>query len=121
MSNPTILFTEYQNEGDEIHHYLPANWAICRSCNGNGTTTAHIENDGGGITADEMEELGEDFRHDYMSGVYDRPCPHCNGSGKVKELDRGNVDKELLTKWDEFQQEEYEYRQMCEMERKLGC
>ncbi|HEU5112111.1 MAG TPA: hypothetical protein VFU96_02270 [Acidimicrobiia bacterium] len=53
-------------------------WAVCPRCHGNGS---HVNPsiDGNGITESEMAELGEDFREDYMSGVFDVPCEECGG------------------------------------------
>ena len=53
-------------------------WAVCPRCRGEG----HHSNpaiDGHGITEDEMYELGEDFREDYMNGEYDIVCSRCGG------------------------------------------
>jgi hypothetical protein len=46
-------------------------------CNGRGTQSLH----GAAITGAEMDELGDDFREDYVAGVYDHDCDHCGGSG----------------------------------------
>lgn len=53
-------------------------FAVCPTCEGRGT---HVNPsiDAHGITAEEMDELGDDFREDYMGGVYDVACAECNG------------------------------------------
>jgi hypothetical protein len=88
MSRTPVL---YCDDGSELE--LPFKWAICSRCEGRNVSTAHVEHDGGGITASEMDELGDDFRDDYLAGVYDRPCPHCEG-GKVKVADLKRLTKE---------------------------
>lgn len=59
-----------------------AKWAVCPRCGGEGQHT-NPAIDGNGITADEMYELGDDFREDYLSGVYDIPCERCHGNQVV--------------------------------------
>jgi len=68
---------------------IPFQWSICDHCQGHGTTTRHVECDGGGFTASEWAEQDEDFREDYMAGRYDRPCPHCqNGKVQIPDVAR---------------------------------
>jgi hypothetical protein len=57
-------------------------YAVCPRCEGRGS---HVNPavDGNGITAEEMDELGEDFREDYLSGVYDVRCEECGGNRVV--------------------------------------
>ncbi len=74
-----IQFTLVNADGDEIEFSLAAKFEVCRRCNGEGTHT-NPSIDGNGITASEMEELGEDFREDYMAGVYDVQCSECKGT-----------------------------------------
>ena len=62
---------------------IPAQWAICHECRGNGQHAHAI--DGDGITSDEWDQWEPDEQEAYMSGHYDRRCEVCNGSGKVAE------------------------------------
>lgn len=57
-------------------------FAVCPRCEGRGS---HVNPaiDGNGITGDEMDELGDDFREDYLSGVYDVACEECHGERVV--------------------------------------
>jgi hypothetical protein len=57
-------------------------FAICPRCDGAGTHT-NPAIDGNGITTSEMDELGEDFREDYLAGVYDIRCERCRGDRVV--------------------------------------
>lgn len=53
-------------------------FAVCPTCRGKGT---HVNPsiDAHGITSEEMDDLGDDFREDYISGHYDVLCAECNG------------------------------------------
>lgn len=108
----------YDEDGGEIA--LPFRWEICSRCNGHNTSTAHVEADGGGITASEMDELGEDFRRDYLSGFYDRPCPHCEG-GKVKVADASKMTKAQRREYREQVRADREIEAIHAAERRMGA
>jgi hypothetical protein len=94
----SITVPIYTNR-DQIDVQFPAKWEICCACNGHGTTTRHIECDGGGFTASEWQEAcgdDPDFADDYFSGRYDRECCDCNGLGRVQV-----IDEEAVTGWRE--------------------
>lgn len=80
----TTIQVGWDDEGEPLK--WPAAWAICPRCHGDGT---HVNPniDGNGITAEEMHELGEDFRDDYMAGVFNVACHECGGAGKILEVD----------------------------------
>ena len=59
-------------------------WNVCPRCRGEGSYV-NPAIDGNGITADEMAELGDDFREDYMAGTYDVPCELCHGRRVVTD------------------------------------
>jgi hypothetical protein len=99
---------------------LPWRWEICARCDGHNRNCEHVESDGGGITASEMAELGPEFMEDYMNGVYDRPCPYCEG-GKVKVADRSRMTKSQWRKYVAQQRDDADYEQMCRMERMMGA
>ena len=71
-------------DGEEL--MLPAKFEVCYRCEGTGTHT-HPDIDGNGITQSEMEELGEDFREDYLNGVYDVQCSLCKGARVTPRAD----------------------------------
>ena len=100
---------------------LPWCWAICCSCDGHGTTTRHVECDGGGFTASEWAEQDEDFREGYLRGDYDRPCSSCKGSGKVKVPNEDQMTTEQIAAWREQAAEDRDYERLCEMERRMGA
>jgi hypothetical protein len=54
----------------------------CDDCNGEGTTTGHVEPDGG-FTQNEWAEMDYEFQEEYMAGKYDKRCLVCNGAGKL--------------------------------------
>src|SRR6185369_18026794 len=79
---------------DAVKVSFPARWEICPACDGNATTTRHIECDGGGFTGSEWAEAcceDEDFSEKYFGGHYDRPCPDCDGLGRVRIIDADAV------------------------------
>jgi RecJ-like exonuclease len=85
------------DEREERVVSLPARWAICEHCQGEGKSSAHL----GAITAEEFYE-DPDFKENYLEGLYDQPCGHCKGSGKVKVIDRGactSEDQKAALKW----------------------
>lgn len=93
-----ITVTVYSNT-TEHEVKFPARWIICEACDGNATTTRHIECDGGGFTASEWAEAcgdDPDFADDYFSGRYDRPCDDCRGLGRIQV-----IDEEAVTGWRE--------------------
>jgi hypothetical protein len=86
MSNLTISWVRYTEDDEEETVLFPATNIVCYTCNGTGKTV-NPDIDGNGITQSEMDELGEDFREDYMSGVYDVQCRTCKGERVIPEID----------------------------------
>lgn len=64
---------------------IPAMWAICDDCGGEG----HNSRQFGAMTSSEFVECfdDEESRADYFAGKYDRRCECCRGSGKVMTPD----------------------------------
>ena len=62
---------------------VPFKWEICAQCQGDGGSSAYL----GAFTQDVWAEQDDEFKEDYIAGRYDRPCPACNGSGKVQVPD----------------------------------
>ena len=111
--------TLYCDDGSETA--LPYRWAICQACNGEGKTSRHVESDGGGITASEMAELGDDFRDDYLAGVYDRACDDCDGLGRVKVADFSRMSPEDRAAFTEQERESDECGAIHAAERRMGA
>jgi RecJ-like exonuclease len=74
-----------------------AKWSICPTCSGEGKSSAYL----GDFSPEEMLE-DPDFSEDYRTGMYDRRCDTCNGTGKVTSEDlrrRANRRQELYQQW----------------------
>jgi predicted methyltransferase len=99
---------------------LPTKREVCHRCDGGGR---HVNPaiDGNGITGDEMAELGEDFREDYLTGVYDVTCEECGGRNVVDVVDEDRCDPEMLIEFINHVNEEYSYRAMVAAERRMGA
>ena len=82
MTDPTV----YDDNGEPFDLSRWTHKIVCTRCKGKGT---HVNPnvDGHGITRDEMDELGDDFRDDYLSGVYDITCLRCHGDNVIDEID----------------------------------
>ena len=64
---------------------LPTRWAICPTCEGNGSHSQAI----GAITGQEwLDDWSPEEREDSLNGAYDRHGETCDGSGKVLEVNR---------------------------------
>lgn len=107
-------------DGDDCEVELPSKYVVCPRCRGAGH---HVNPsiDGNGITGEEMDELGEDFRHDYISGAYDVPCEECNGRSTVLELDRKRATKEQIAAYEAEQDSLREMYAIEAAERRMGC
>ena len=87
MRSATSMEVAIYSNQTEILVRFPIKWEICPACSGEGTTSRHVECDGGGFTASEWAEQDDEFREDYMNGMYDRECCECNGLGRVQSID----------------------------------
>lgn len=123
----TITVTKWGTDEHGSYDYdvewtTPAKWEICPCCEGGGTDRgASVECDGGGFTSSEWADQDDDFKRDYLAGVYDRPCGHCKGTGKILVIDRLQADPAMLALYDEAQQEDREYEALCRAERAMGA
>ena len=94
MTAPTL--TALTEAGDEIA--IPARFEVCPRCRGAGS---HVNPaiDGNGLSADDFDEAGDEFRDDYMRGVYDVPCHECNGQRVVAVVDLDRCNDEQRAAW----------------------
>lgn len=99
--------------------WVPAKYEVCGRCRGNGTHT-NPAIDGNGITQSEMDELGDDFREDYVSGRYDIQCEECKGERVVLVIDEDRATPAQLAAWERQCQEEAEYRAERASELRFG-
>jgi hypothetical protein len=110
-------FTITNEEGDEEEIELPTHKEVCPTCQGEGKHSGHL----GAFTRDEMDEQGPEFFEDYMRGFYDKTCEQCGGLRVVDVIDLERVDPETRAKYEKWADEEARYRQICEMERRMGA
>ena len=112
-----ILTAYQQDRAAEGLPPVPTAWIVCPSCKGRGTTSAHL----GAITADEMHDLGDDVRDDYLAGAYDRPCPECDGRTTVRDADRDAMTADQIRDLDRYLDADAHIRAMEAAERRAGC
>lgn len=110
-----IIYDENDNEIS-----LPTRTIVCPRCGGRGAQVNPAV-DGNGLSQDDMDELGEDFREDYFRGVYDIVCIECGGRNVVEEVDEDRLDPATKKIYEEYMQAEYEYNAMVEGERRMGA
>lgn len=92
----SIIVPIYTNR-DQIDVSFPARWVICPHCEGCATDRgASVECDGGGFTSSQWADQDEEFKANYLSGVYDHPCTACDGLGRIQV-----IDAEAVTGWRE--------------------
>ena len=104
-------------DGEIARFALRFVWAICDYCHGDGGHSRRF----GAYSADEWDELDEEFQEDYLSGRFDEPCEVCHGSGKVRELDEDCLTDEARTYLDEYRQNAYDSAMCSYYERLAGC
>jgi len=95
---------------------LATRFEVCDLCRGSG----HVVNPGidcGGLTQEDFDE-DPDFAEDYLSGVYDQPCPQCHGNRVVPNVE---FPKNIQEAIDEFIRDEIEYAREVARERAMGC
>lgn len=117
----TEVLGNFDPEGNIDLDNIPAKYEVCNSCYGTGTTTRHVEMDGGGFTASEWAEQDDEFKEDYLNGVYDRPCPECKGQRVVAEVNEEACSKEFLDIYHKYLEEERRFRMEEAAERRWGC
>ena len=107
---------------DEVEYRLPARWVICWRCEGSQSHDHPAF--ANGITAEEMYELGDDFRDEYISGLYSVRCENCKGSGRDAQLDRDLCEKKfpgVAALYDAFLEDCVAFEMEMEAERRAGC
>ena len=78
-----IDFTYEDDDGDEVEARLPAAWAICPTCAGEGRYV-NPAIDGHGLSHDELyNDWDEDQRRAYFEGRYDVACEAKCTDGKI--------------------------------------
>jgi hypothetical protein len=118
VAQPTITIEINGKDGDPVEFVLPAKFDVCPRCEGHGSHT-NPSIDGNGITSDEMEELGEDFREDYMRGVYDVTCSLCHGEKVVPVPHVARWSFAQKRAFVQHRRDEIEYQRDYDSERRL--
>lgn len=106
----------YDDEGDLVH--IPARWAICERCRGEGT---HGNEAFDGLSLNDEIFEDPDFLPDLRRGFYDVSCEPCHGSGKVLEPDPDACSERELGWYESQQREIAELEAMEAAERAFGC
>ena len=98
-------------------HYgqvMPIRLVVCGVCDGRGEYV-NPSIDSTGITGDEMAELGDDFREEYVAGLYNVGCTLCAGKRVVPSPTEGQDIATLA----QYEREVYEGEQIRVSEARL--
>jgi len=103
-----IKFMLVDDDGAEEEFSLPAVWAICSRCQGQGKHS-NPSIDGNGITSEEWNgpDWSDDDRETYLTGGYDVACEAGCKDGKVLEVAPANQltpeQRKLAARYEEHQ------------------
>ena len=107
---------------DDVDIQVPGRHEVCPRCRGNGTITNPSI---GAITGEEWErDWSEQEREWYMEGVYNVPCPTCDGQRVIVVPDEEHLtedDRAYLAEYRAQQQSLREVEHIMEMERRAGA
>jgi hypothetical protein len=109
----------------EFNWEMPGEYEVCPCCMGAGTTAfGYGEREQIAWTESEWAEEDPEFRHDYMRGMYDKPCPQCSGERVVMtfaEKRFSEVQQKQYDAWCKHLERGYYHDSMAEAERRFGC
>jgi hypothetical protein len=115
MSDPKVTFTLFVGD-DVVEVSLPAKFVVCHTCEGKGTRV-NPDIDGNGLTHEDFED--EDFRENYLSGMYDIQCSGCKGQRVIAVVDRGRLNAEQRKQLKQHEKDEADSRRDYDSERWL--
>ena len=120
MSAEKITLEIENNEGDLVELVLPTKFEVCPRCRGTGS---HVNPaiDGNGLTAEDFEREGDQFREDYMAGVYDVACYQCKGKRVVAVPDWERLTEAEKILWKKHVEEEADDLAMIQAEIRAGA
>lgn len=72
-------------EATFLNATIPGDLVVCPICEGKGSYV-NPSIDSQGLSAEDFDEAGDEFREDYFKGVYDKRCECCEGSNVVNKL-----------------------------------
>lgn len=105
-------------DDDEVD--LPSKYEVCYRCRGEGHH-GHPAFDGVSVSWWYEDDPSGESLDNYMSGKYDVRCEECNGQRVVLVPDESRMTQEQIQGWDDHCQQEWEYQQEREMERRMGA
>ncbi|ODM71725.1 hypothetical protein [Bradyrhizobium elkanii] len=121
LNRQTMPISWFADDAEFTRH-VPFRWAICQNCEGHATDRgASVECDGGGFTSSEWAEQDDDFKQNYLNGVYDRPCTVCDGLGRVKEPELDALEPDELAAYEQSLRDDADYRALCRAEARMGA
>ena len=112
---PTVFMVD--DHGEEVEVSLPTRWEVCSRCRGKG----RLAMPGVSFSSEEMHEMGEDFIDDYISGVYDAPCPKCDGRTTVAVVDEDRMAPDVRAAWIAQEQSMWDMYNTERQERMMGA
>lgn len=102
---PTVSYKLENEDGDEETIELPAKWALCPDCKGDGSVLnpsmrTHA------YTHEEFDRFSENEKKHYFKrgGMYDVQCPTCLGRTTVAEVDAGKLTPKQAEQWKAVQE-----------------
>jgi len=103
---------------DEVE--IATKFVVCSRCRGSGS---HVNPaiDGNGLSQEDFDEAGPEFRDDYMAGVYDVPCYSCKGKRVTPAPDWEKLTKEERQAWRTQERELADMAAEEEAERRMGA
>lgn len=108
---------EAMQDGEIEYTPIECVWEICDYCNGDGGHSRRF----GAYSADEWDELDEEFQQAYLSGRFDERCNPCDGTGKVRVIDEDQL-TEQAREWLRLERESaWETASMHYHEMRAGC
>lgn len=120
---PVVSLTLCTPLGNDRAVEFPARFEVCERCHGTGS---HVNPaiDGNGLSAEDFEREGDDFREDYFAGVYDVACYSCGGLRVVPRVDESRLTKYQRAKLALFDRQQESVRESYreqEAERRMGA
>lgn len=95
---------------------LPAKYKVCLRCRGRGVHDWWA----GGMTSQEMDEQGPEFREDYLAGVYNKACEMCQGQRVILLVDVDRLTAPMRARFDAAEELRHQYEMERAHERRMG-
>lgn len=115
----TGTFNDMDDEGNETEHTLKLKFEVCDTCEGRGKYV-NPAIDSHGLTREDFDD-DPDFEEGYFSGRYDVTCGVCKGERVVPVVDEERSDKALVKRFQDLEQDAWDYAREVAFERSMGC